>query len=141
MEKTSARTEKWENAFSGKQLDSVPEETPVVFTTDLILVNEHSHPLVLQERRRRQTEESLANMANLRGESPSGLKGRKICENVLGGACTETSCDFWHPSVCLNHKSESGKSMVLSKSFYTLMLVGSPVKSQRKVAQKDRWLY
>ena len=35
----------------GKQLDSVQEEIPEVLTTGLTLVNEHNHPLLLQERR------------------------------------------------------------------------------------------
>ena len=40
------------------------EETPVVFSTGVILVNGHNHPLLLQERRRqRLAEESPTNMA------------------------------------------------------------------------------
>ena len=31
MEKTSARKEKWENAFNGRRTDSVQERIPVVF--------------------------------------------------------------------------------------------------------------
>ena len=58
-EETSARKEKWENAFSGKQLDVVQEETLVVSLTgqpretaaitdtDPIPVEEHTHPLLL----------------------------------------------------------------------------------------------
>ena len=53
----------WENAFNGRRTESVQEEIPVVLTTDLILVNGHNHPLLLQQRRRRVTEESLTNMA------------------------------------------------------------------------------
>ena len=60
-EETSAQKEKWENAFSGKQLDSVheetlagsltgkPRETDAITDTDLILVKEHNHPLLLLE--------------------------------------------------------------------------------------------
>ena len=62
-EKTSARKEKWENAFNGRRMDSVQEETLVVLTTGLILVNGHNHPLLLQERRHRLTEENITNMA------------------------------------------------------------------------------
>ena len=63
MEKTSALKEKWENPFNGRQLDSVQGEIPEVLTTDLILVSGHNHPLLLQQRRRGLTEESLAKMA------------------------------------------------------------------------------
>ena len=59
---------------------------------------------------------------NLRGESPSGLKGKRQCKHVLGGTCTETSCDFWHSPV--------------SVSLYALRLVGSPVKSEKKGGAK-----
>ena len=34
-------------------------------------------------------------------------KAKSVQKN-LRGTCTEPSCDFWHPPVCLNHKSESG---------------------------------
>ena len=30
------------------------------------------------------------------------------CRNVLRGECTYPSCNFWHPPVCLDYKSESG---------------------------------
>ena len=43
---TSVRKEKWENAFNGRRMDSVQEETPVVSTTGLILVNGPHHPLL-----------------------------------------------------------------------------------------------
>ena len=43
-------------------MDSVQDETLVVSTTGLSLVNEHNHPLLLQERRHRLTEESPTNM-------------------------------------------------------------------------------
>ena len=46
-EETSALTEKWENGFSGKQLDNVRRATHVVLITGPILVGEHNHPLLL----------------------------------------------------------------------------------------------
>ena len=55
--------EQCENAVSERRTDSVLEETLVVSTTGLILVKEHNHPLLLQERRHRQTEESLTKVA------------------------------------------------------------------------------
>ena len=120
---TSARKEKWENAFNGRRTDIVQDEIPAVLPMGLILVNRQNHLLQPQKRRHRLTEESFAN-------------------NIFGGTCTEPSCDFWHPLVCLNHKSDSGcKYGDKCKFLHLLRLVGFPVKSQRKVAQKDRWLF
>ena len=51
----------------------------------------------------------------------------------LRRTCTETSCDFWHPPVCLNHQSESG-CMYGDKCYSAhLRLLGSPAKV------KERW--
>ena len=119
-EETSARKEQWENAFNGRRMDSVQEETLVVSLTekpretdaiadaDLIQVKEHIHPLLLWRRRPRLTEGSLMRMAVQEEQSPSGLKGRRPCKDFLKGKCAEPSCDLWHPPVCLNRKSESG---------------------------------
>ena len=52
---------KWENAISGKQLDSVQKETPVVSATEVIVDKKHkkhNRPLLLQRRRYRLTEEN-----------------------------------------------------------------------------------
>ena len=46
FEEKSAWRGKWENAFSGMQLN-VRKETPVVFSAGPILVKEHNHPLLL----------------------------------------------------------------------------------------------
>ena len=59
----SARKEKWENAFSGKQLDSVRKEIPVVPTSGLFLIIKHNHPLPLLKRRLRLAEVSLLDFA------------------------------------------------------------------------------
>ena len=106
--KRPAQKEKWENIFNGRQMYSVQEEVLLVLTMELILVNDHNHPLLHQERHRRLTGENPANNGNLKGESLSGLKGRKPSGNFFGGTFTEPSCDFWHPPVCLIHKLESG---------------------------------
>ena len=101
--------EKWDNAFNGRRMDSVQEEILVFLTTGLILLNEHNHPLLLQERRHRLLAESFTNMeVREKKESPSGLKGKIPCTHFLGGTCTEPSRDFWHLLACLQHKSESG---------------------------------
>ena len=43
-----------------------------------------------------------------REKSPSGTRGRIPCPHFFRGKCTYLSCNFWHPPVCLNYKSESG---------------------------------
>ena len=57
--------------------------------------NLYGHPLaaLLWER---QFEEGFG----LRGESPSGKKGRKACKIILRGKCKEPSCDLWHRLTC-----------------------------------------
>ena len=60
---TSARKEKWESAFNGRQMESVQVEPPVVKTTGLVLVKEHNHSPLLRERRHRLTGGSLTDMA------------------------------------------------------------------------------
>ena len=41
-------------------------------------------------------------------ESPSGTGGRIACRNFFTGKCANLSCNYWHPPLCLNNKSESG---------------------------------
>ena len=56
-----------ENAISGKQKDSVQQETRVVSPKEIISVDsQHSRPLLLQDRRHKMTEEDL------RKETPLG---------------------------------------------------------------------
>ena len=83
------------------------EETLVVSVTGLILVKGHKNPLLNQERQRRTDGRVPHKDDNLKGESLTGL------------------CDFWHPSVHLDHKSESGCK-------YCKFL---------RWRKKDRWLY
>ena len=60
----SARKGKCDNAFRGRQLDSVRKEIPAVVTASrLILVNGHNHPLQQQKRQHRLTGESLMDFA------------------------------------------------------------------------------
>ena len=43
-----------------------------------------------------------------RRESPSGSRTRIPCRRSFGRECTNPSCNYWHPPVYLNHKSETG---------------------------------
>ena len=72
----SAWKGEWENAISGKQMDSVRKETLAASATEIIVDNEHNRPLLLRMRRHRLTEESLqkalapVEKEDLRQESP-----------------------------------------------------------------------
>ena len=103
----SVQREKWEIAFSGRYGQCSKG--------DACSLNHRSH-----SGQRAQSSSSTSKAptqtderkpyryGSPRGASLSGLKDRKPCQNILEGGCTEPSCDFWHPSVCMNYKSESG---------------------------------
>ena len=67
-----------------------------------------------------------------RGESPSGLKGKRVCKNFVEGKCTEPSCDLWHRPVCLNYKSESGCIYGDDRQFRNTEAGGQPNKKSKK---------
>ena len=104
----SAQKEKWEIAISGRQMDSVQREIPVVFTTGLVLVKRAQSSSPTSKAPTQTDGRKPYIFRPPRGASPSGLKGRKPCHNFLKGKCTKPPCDLWHPPVCLNHKSVSG---------------------------------
>ena len=58
------------------------------------------------------------------------LEGR--CKKILKGTCTNSSCDNWLPFVCQNYKSDRDANSA-SDCSDTLRVMGSPVKSRRKV--------
>ena len=90
-----ALSENQENAISGKQKDSVQEETHVVSATEIINVDSrHKRPLLLQDRRHKMTEEDLRKETLARRSSPSGKKGQRPFKNYLTGNCTNPSCDY-----------------------------------------------
>ena len=69
--------------------------------------------------------------------SPSRKKGQRLCRKYHTGNCTNPSCDYWHPPVCQNYKNRDANSSIGVFS-RTLRLTVSPVKSRRKVVEKDR---
>ena len=52
------------------------------------------------------------------------------------GKCTSPSCNYWHPPLCLNYKSESGCCMATNVDSDTLRLMGSTTKSRRKKCKR-----
>ena len=105
---------KWENAISGKQLDSVRKETHVVsvmihrLATGLARVREQKdkRPLPHQIRRHRLTERYTQKVQATEERAFVEQEARFRAENFLQGKCTYPSCTFWHPSV-FNYKSDS----------------------------------
>ena len=85
--------EKCDNAISGKQLDSVQEETLAVFATEVIVDIELNRLLLLQWRRHRLTEES-PRKALAPGEKVL-LEGkvRKRAKNTSKELVTNPFCD------------------------------------------------
>ena len=67
-----------------------------------------------------------------RGKSPPGLKGKSACRNFFKGKCTEPSCDYWHPPVCQNYKSESGCKYGDYCQFRHTEAGGQPSKKSKK---------
>ena len=129
---TSAKREKWENAFKGRPTGSVQKETLVVSTTGLILVNGHNAPLAPTQTDGREP----YIFRPPRGASPAGLKGRKPCRNFLKGKCTESPCDLRHPPVCLIYKSESACKYGDKCTFLHTKAGGQPSKESKKGGAK-----
>ena len=104
--------QRWEESgrvISGRQLDSVQEETLVVSATDRIVDRKHNRPLLLQKRGHRLT-----------------------CRQSLKGKCTAPSCNFWHPPVCQNYQSESGCKVGDQCLFRQTEAGGQPSKKSKK---------
>ena len=110
-----------ENAFNGKQKDSVQKETIVVSATMGINVeNGHQSPPCLQSREQKKDGEQSSRRKSLRGRSPSGKLARMTCRDCIKGKCTRPSCDFWHPPECQNYKKKSGMQIRWSVCFRAL---------------------
>ena len=128
-----------ENAISGKQKDSVQQETRVVSPNEIIRVDsQHSRPLLLQDRRHKMTEE------NLRKETPLGevvhpereVKNRaRICseEHVRNRRVLHGLLPYVYMT-SLNRDAKSATSVCSLK----LKLTVSPVKSRRQVVGKGQ---
>ena len=72
-----------------------------------------------------------------RGETPSGTRDEIRCRYLLGGNCTSLSCNFWHPPVCLNYKSESDCTYDEKYRFRHVETDGQPSKKSNKSGAKD----
>ena len=96
---------KWENAISGKQLDSVRKETHVVsfmierLVTDAIR-NLKDHRLLLhQKRRHRLTERNHVKVQASEWKVLLEKEAELRADISFGRKCTNPSCNYWHPPV------------------------------------------
>ena len=96
-----------EVGVSGKQKDSVREETNAVSGTTAMSVRNQLqkllHPLSNQHR-----EVEVRRENNVRGRSQSGKFNRQPCKYFLKGTCTRSLCEYWHPPECQFFTTESG---------------------------------
>ena len=87
-----------EFAISGKQKDSVREETNRVFRHDFY---EHAKPTpTTAPSSEPPTPRGGRRKRSFRGRSPCGKTNRQPCKNFLKGPCTKLPCDCWHPPEC-----------------------------------------
>ena len=138
---TSAWKGGWENVTSGKQMDCVQEETLAVSATEVIVDKKHIRFVVLQKRRHRLTKkkktferfchqgrESFWRKAGKRVNisSQESVRIRRVVFGVLS----------YVKITSLYRDANSATNVSLDR----LRLVGSPIKSQRKVLEKDQLL-
>ena len=126
-----------ENAFNGKQKDSVREETSVVSGTMKISVqNRHQKPLHFLKLQHKEAE-ARREKKNVFGRSPSGKFDRQPCTDYLKGTCTKSLCDYWHLPECQLQKSESGCKFGDKCSFAYRQLDGQRSKKPKKDGDKS----
>ena len=86
------------------------------------------------------------------GKKPSKSSGRREAESFWNkrkdsvptfpcGQCTNPSCNFWHPPVCLNCKSESGCKYGDKCRFRHAEVDGLPSKKSKNSGVKDQLPY
>ena len=100
---------------------TVQEETVAVFSTEVLVDNEHNRALLLQERRHRFTEENP----------------RKRVK-IFKGICTNPSCHYWHPPVCQKLQVWIGMQF---RCFQTQRGWWSVEYSRREVVENDQLHY
>ena len=85
---------KWENAISGKQLDSVQEETLAVIASEVIVDIEHNRLLLFQRRRHRLTEESPRKALAPGEKVLLEERSENVQKNISKELVTNPFCDY-----------------------------------------------
>ena len=136
----SAWKGEWENTISGKQRDSVQEETPTVSFSHGRRRGQKVQSSSPAPKSTTQTDGRKASKGfGPRGQSPSGRKGQKACKKK------SSKESAWIRRVIIGivpyakitslYRDARSATNVCSD---ILRLTGSPVKSRRKVVEKDR---
>ena len=124
-----------ENVVSGKQMDSVQEETLAVSAMGIIVVKKHNRPLLLQRREHRLTGEDFRKAVAPGRKSFWEDGSKKTCKSYLKRNCTNPSCNYWHPPVCqITHLIRDANSTCVCSDIPRL--TGSQVKSRRQVVAR-----
>ena len=122
-----------ENAFNGKQKDSVREEVLVVSGTMKISVqNRHRKPNHLLSHQHKELEVRRQKRDLQRPESVWADQS-----TAVKGTCTELPCDYWHPPECPFCKSESGCKFGEKRSFAHRQVEGQLSKNRKKDSDKN----
>ena len=80
-----------------------------------------------------------SNSSGRSGESPSGTGGRILGRNFFWRKCTNPSCNYLHPPVCVNCKFESGCTYGETCRFRNVEADGQPSeKSKKRGVEKDQ---
>ena len=128
----SALIGKSENAISGKQMDSVQEETLAVSATEIIVDSQHNQPRLLQKRRQKTTEEDLRKQTS-QGEAVHPERESKDRARIT----LQGMVQIRHVTVGIlayvkiTHLNRDAKSAT-SASSCTKRLTDSPVKAEEK---------
>ena len=127
---------KWENAISGKQLDSLRRKTHVVsvmiehLETDAVRGKNDNRPLLHQKRRHRLTERFPQKVHAAEEKVLLDQEVRFRAEISLQESSRMRNLS--HPPVCLNYKSESGCTCGDKCRFRNVEADGQPSKKSKK---------
>ena len=142
IKEENERGDKWDNACNGRRTDSVQQVIPLASLTGEASGNRRVQAHGSYSRQRAQSSSTILRNPTQtdgrkpykygNGESPSSLKGRTKCQDLLKGKCTERSCGVWDPLVSLVASLNPDASMVTVVNSHTLRLVCSPEKSKKR---------
>ena len=134
---------KWESVFSGRHMDNVPRELIVVSSHDLLASGHKgkgqrrkgrsSSPASHSKAKRTDGEEHKSSQGSGNKQENSRDKSEIPCRLKF---CKNPSCGFWHPSVCLNNKSEKRLKHGDKCHFRHVEPDGKPNKKSKKGGAK-----
>ena len=101
-----------------------------------------NRPLLLQKARTQTDGKNHRKVLVSEEKSFLEWKAKKTFKKILRWKCTNPSCDYWHPPVCQNYKSESGCQYGDDCQFRHTEFDGQPSKkSKNSGGKKDQLPY